>query len=210
MPTRRAGNRPTDWLRDATRTRRGVSCSSWRLASSASTCWRIDERIAGIAKPQRTVMHPATMGHAKACSPSMRSSRRSCVPRDQGGGTRARLWRICFRLRAPWPVGTDVLRDLGLSDERQVPPRRFERLLPAPEAGALSTELRGLTRTEVYHRHERLTSSQDRDHRKRSWGDRIGTHPWKKQDLRLVVHICFVAVYLTSLLPSPLAERGWG
>ena len=32
----------------------------------------------------------------------------------------------------------------------------------------------------------------------------------KKQDLRLVTHCCFVALYLTPLLPSPPAERGWG
>jgi len=46
--------------------------------------------------------------------------------------------------------------------------------------------------------------------RKRPWGDRIARHAWKKQDLRLVRHVCFVAVYLTPLLPSPPAERGWG
>ena len=61
-------------------------------------------------------------------------------------------------------MGTDARGDLDFSEEEKVPPRRFERLLPAPEAGALSTELRGLTRTRVYHRHERLTSGQDHKH----------------------------------------------
>jgi hypothetical protein len=64
---------------------------------------------------------------------------------------RTRSARTNSRVEDPWDGFASMAFGGGhlAPTQKKVPPRRFERLHPAPEAGALSTELRGLTKASI-------------------------------------------------------------